>query len=475
MGQIFAFAQRVIRQAVGHVRAVILTVNAEGAPDGLDGLGPGLFVQADAHFAVADLAQVDAPGHGGLHHDVLQMTNLNRDGVEEHFRLNGKARLFQTSGQARGLAVHRLRDGLDAVGAVIDRVHRRNHRQQRLRGTDVRVGFLAADMLFAGLQRQAVCLVATAVDADTDDPARHRALQLVGGRHIGGVRAAIAHRNAKALGRTDGDIRAHLAGRLQQRQRQDVGGDDSNCLMLMQRRDLFGEVTHVTMGARILEDRAKHRACVQRIGISDLYLDAQRLGAGFNDRDSLRVAVAVDKEGRVVGLGAATALGHCHGLGSSSRFVQQGRVGHVQPGQVADHGLEVQQRLKTALADLGLIGRVGGVPGRVFQDVAQDRRRRGGAIIPLTDQRGQNLVLARHLLHVKERITLGHRRTPVQRFLLPDRRRNRGVDQLVQRLEADHLEHVAHLGGRRADVAAVGEVIGFVIGQFEGHCSAPVE
>ena len=106
--------------------------------------------------------------------------------------------------------MHRLRDGLDAVGAVIDRIHRSNDSQQRLRGADVRVRLLTPDMLLAGLQRQAVGLVAAAVDRHTDDPAGHCALQLVGGCHIGSMGPAIAHRHAKALGRADSDIRAHL-------------------------------------------------------------------------------------------------------------------------------------------------------------------------------------------------------------------------------------------------------------------------
>ena len=225
----------------------------------------------------------------------------------------------------------------------------------------------------------------------------------------------------------------------------------------------------MAVGAGILEDRAKDGTCVQRIRISDLHLDAQRRGAGFDDRDGLRMAVAVDKEGCVIGLGPAAALGHRHGFRRSGGLIQQGRVGHIEPGQVADHGLEVQQRLKPALADLGLIGRVRRVPGRVFQDVAQDRRRGGGAIVSLTNQRGQNGVLARHLFHVKQRIAFGHRRAPVQRVFLPDRGWDGGIDQLVQRLEADHLEHIAHLGRAGPDMAAIGKVIGFVIGQFEGH------
>ena len=40
------------------------------------------------------------------------------------------------------------------------------------------------------------------------------------------MRAAVADRDAEALRGSDGDIGTHFAGRFQQRQRQDIGGDD---------------------------------------------------------------------------------------------------------------------------------------------------------------------------------------------------------------------------------------------------------
>ena len=324
-------------------------------------------------------------------------------------------------------------------------------------------------MLFAGLQGQTVGLVATCVDRDTDDTAWHGALQLVGRRHIGSVRAAIAHGHTEPLGRANCDVGPHLARRLQKRQSQNVGGDNGNCFVFVQGFDFLGEVTHVTFGARILEDRTEHGASVQRIGIGHLYVDAQRLGAGFNHGDGLRVTVLVHKERSVVSFRARAAMRHGHGFSSGRGFVQQRCVCHFQTGHVRDHGLIVQKGFQTALRNLGLIGRVGRVPCRVFQNVAQDGRRRRGAIVSLPDQRGQNLVLRGHLFHVEKRIALGHGRAPVQRLFLTDCGRNRCVDQFIKRLEADHFQHIAHLGRRRADMAAVGEVIGFVVGQFEGH------
>jgi hypothetical protein len=66
---------------------------------------------------------------------------------------------------------------------------------------------------------------------------------------------------------------------------------------------------------------------------------------------------------------------HGHGLGRGGGFVEQRGVGDVEPGEVRDQRLEIEQRLEPALADLRLIGRIGGIPGGVLQDVALDRTR----------------------------------------------------------------------------------------------------
>ena len=40
---------------------------------------------------------------------------------------------------------------------------------------------------------------------------------------------------------------------------------------------------------------------------------------------------------------------HDHGFGSRGAFIQQGSIGKRKSGQVADHGLEIQQAFQTAL------------------------------------------------------------------------------------------------------------------------------
>jgi hypothetical protein len=154
----------------------------------------------------------------------------------------------------------------------------------------------------------------------------------------------------------------------------------------MQGRDFIGEITHMAIGPGILEDRAKDGTGIQVIRIGNHHVDAQWGSACLDHGNGLGVAVLVDKKGSVIRLGTRPTEGHGHGLGGGGGLVQQGGIGDIHAGQVADHSLEVQQRFKPTLRNLGLVGRIGGVPGRVFQDVAQNRCRRGGAVIALTDQ-----------------------------------------------------------------------------------------
>ncbi len=141
----------------------------------------------------------------------------------------------------------------------------------------------------------------------------------------------------------------------------------------------------MAMRAGVLKDRAED---IDRIEVGERVSDddfpAKRCCACLDQRDGLRVAVCVHEEG--VRLGLRHALAHGHGFGSSGRLIEKRSIGNIEAGQVADHRLEVQQRFKTALRDFRLVGRVGGVPGRIFKNIALDDRRRDGAVIALADQ-----------------------------------------------------------------------------------------
>ena len=125
----------------------------------------------------------------------------------------------------------------EAFGAVPDGVESGHVGEQRLRGADVRRRLFAADVLFAGLQRHAVGGIAVHVDRDADDAAGDLADELFAGGEEGGVRAAVAHGHAEALGISEDHVGAHFAGRGEQRQAEQIGGDgDQNAVALRLRR-----------------------------------------------------------------------------------------------------------------------------------------------------------------------------------------------------------------------------------------------
>ena len=107
-------------------------------------------------------------------------------------------------------------------------------------------------------------------------------------------------------------------------------------------------------------------------------------------RDGLGVAVGVDEEHRAGGLADATA--QRHRLCGRGALVEHGGVGQIHAGQLGHHRLVVEQRLESALADLGLVGGVRRVPGRVLHDVAQDHPRRDRVRVAHPDQAGEDLV-----------------------------------------------------------------------------------
>ncbi len=119
-----------------------------------------------------------------------------------------------------------------------------------------------------------------------------------------------------------------------------------------------------------------------------------------------------------------------------------------------------------------LVRRIGRVPGRIFQNVALDDRWRDGAVIALTDQRGQNLVLVGGFAQTVQSFTLGECCTPGERGFLTDGGRNSGIDQSIKAAISDDFQHFLHFCRRRADMTTVCEVIGLVVREMEisGRC-----
>ena len=74
------------------------------------------------------------------------------------------------------------------------------------------------------------------------------------------------------------------------------------------------------------------------------------------------------------GLARTVVKQHRHRFRGRGGLVEQRSIRDLHAGQVDHHGLEIQQGFQTTLRDLGLIGRVGGVPARIFEDIALDYR-----------------------------------------------------------------------------------------------------
>ena len=127
--------------------------------------------------------------------------------------------------------------------------------------------------------------------------------------------------------------------------------------------------------------------------IADQDLPAERFGARTDDGDGLRVAIG-DRQ-KSLFFDRANALRHRHRLSRGGCLVEKRCISDGEPGQISDHGLEIQQRFQTALADLRLIRRIGRVPRRIFQDIALDDRRQNSPVVALANQRVASLVFAR--------------------------------------------------------------------------------
>ncbi len=117
-------------------------------------------------------------------------------------------------------------DGFEAFGAVKDGVHGGHHGEKDLGGADVAGGFLAPDVLFAGLEGEAEGGAAVGVVRDADEAAGEAAFEGVFDGHEGRVRAAETEGDTEALAVADADVGAEFAWRFEHREGQEVGGDN---------------------------------------------------------------------------------------------------------------------------------------------------------------------------------------------------------------------------------------------------------
>jgi hypothetical protein len=219
----------------------------------------GGFVERQGHALAAQQAQVGARVQRALHHGAggVATAQVHRQGVEGGGVQRREAQLLEACRQDGGEARHALGDALESFGAVVHGVHAGDDGGQHLRGADVGGGLFAADVLLARLQRQAVGGLAVHVHAHAHQAAGHGALEFVAAGHVGGVRAARAHGHAKALRGADHDVGAHLARGLEQRERQQVGGQDQRGALGVDDVGAHLPVGQPAAGAGVLVDGGK--------------------------------------------------------------------------------------------------------------------------------------------------------------------------------------------------------------------------
>ena len=325
-------------------------------------------------------------------------------------------------------------------------------REQRLVRRHVRGRLLAADVLLARLQRQHVAAVAVQIGRLADDPARQppRVLGLRGEEAV--VRAGVRLVVAGALPLPDREVGAVVPGRLEHAERDRVDVGDRERAGVLRGRGQLGRVLEDPEDVRLLEDHGGgvlgRLAHGRRVGRPALVRDLDDLEAEpdrvrLHDLPHLRVQRLREHD-----LGAARrVLRDEAGVRGDRRPVVAGRVRDVHPGQLADRGLVLEDRLQDALAHLGLVRRVRGQELAALQDRVDDR---GDVVVVDPGAEERELlrrvdVLRGELLQVADELRLGERRLEVELTLEANPGRD-VAEELLDRRDADRRQHLLAIG-----------------------------
>ncbi len=476
MGEECADSGQLLRPARRHTlfgggKQRLILRHAEAGQDvGQIAAGHG-FVQRHRDMLRADAAEVDAPLQRSSMHLFSARAGVHRQGVEELGVEHRQADLLQPLRQQYGVGMHPLGDALEALGAVIHRVHAGQHGGQHLRGADIARGFFAADVLLPGLQRQAISRLSVRVLAHADEAAGHRALERVAHRQITGMRAAQPQRQTETLGGAAGDVGPEFARRHQQGERQEIGRHHDQHAFGLERGDAFAVVAHGAVHARVLQQHAEILTFQRLVHRAGNDLDVQRRGAGVQHFEGLRQHIVSDEKALRFGGRLARTQRQGHGLGGGGGLVEHGGVGNIHAGEIGHQGLEVEQRLQPPLADLRLIRRVRGVPGRVLQHIALNDAGHQGVVVALADIAAHHPVAAGDAPQLAQRLSLVDGRRQIERLLATDGCRDHHAHQTRQIFSAQRRQHVLLLCRIGADVTALEGLRIFKIAQrgLGGH------
>ena len=415
--------------------------------------GGGRLAARDADVVRIDQTEQDAPcaGFGDDRGGPPRCPHDHR--VEELPVEEVETRPPQAVGQLDRPAVDPPGDAPQSLRAVVHRVHGGNDRQEDLRRADVRRRLLPADVLLARLERQPVGGPPLRVDRQPDQASRQVPLEACLHRHERCVRPSVPERDAETLRGPDHHVGPPLPRRLEEGERQEVGGHGHQRAAGVGLLGQRGEVPDGARATRVLLHHAEELAdgqAVVEIGHGDL--DPEWLEARLQHGQRLREAVGVDED--PVGLDPGAPAHERDRLGHRGALVEQRGVGRLEPAEIRHHCLEVQQGLQAALTDLGLVRGVGGVPGRTLEDVASDHTGRDRAVVAEADHGFGDPVARGELAQLIEHRVLRDGRRQVECVEAADAGRHRRVDQRIERLVTQDLEHGHLLLVRRPDVPA---------------------
>ena len=399
-------------------------------------------------------AQVDLL-HAGRVEDAGQdvLWHLDGHGIEEIRVHHAVSEPLERAGERCGVRVHAARDPPQPLGAVVDRVHRRDHSEQHLRGADVTRRFFASDVLLARLERHAEPGPPGTILRHADDASGQVAFEFIARREERRVWAAVAEGHAEPLRIADGDIGAPLPGRRQHCQRQQIRRDRDNGA---------GRVRPLAERP-VVADRAIRRWILQQctndvagveikaVRIPDDHLEPARRRAGTHDGDRLGMAIHID-EIALLALLFRDRLGEVHRFGGCGSLIEQRRIRDLETGEIRDHRLEREQRFQPSLRDFRLIRRVCRVPAGVLEHVSLDHGGREAMVIAHAQVGAENLVLRGELAQPLERFLLADRGRNAQRPAQADILGHDGVDEGVERVVAQRRKHRRLILRRGPDV-----------------------
>ena len=290
---------------------------------------------------------------------------------------------LETEGLPRvvGSLQHQPAELDDALLAEPRQVDRPGQRVQRLGRADVVRCLLAADVLLARLQRQHEAALAVGVDGLARDATGHAADVALGRGEEPERRAAEVKPVAERLALADADVGAEVARRLEDPERQRIGGDDEQRAGALGCLGQRSEILDRSQEVRLLEDDCGGvvvdgggervevgRAMVVQRRLDDLGAEAGRVGEECGARMRMDAARDDDLPSPVL------ELRHVAGCGDGRRSLVDRGVRHRQSRQLRDRRLELEHHLQRPLRDLGLVRRVRRQELRAQDDGVDDRR-----------------------------------------------------------------------------------------------------